>query len=311
MPRRPTTWGDLLDEVRAAIAAEDWARGEDAIAWLRQEAGHRGDLGQESSALFYEGMLADAKGDLARAELCFAEAVEVDKRHFGPVHRAVGDALNSLAMVREAMGKWPLAMKSRIACAEVYDQVGAEHTGDAFVRAGTACLRAKDPDRAEAMFERGLTFPLPVDQAWSRIALLGLHDAHLQREQHAQALRACLEGLREPYRDEPAYRPVQGRLWVKTGHLSWMQGLDDQVAFAYACAARLADDDAALADEAARGLARVPRPAPGRLDVWTVVYADPARQVVHAAHITRGLRFWKELAASVGDVIPDDQAPTR
>lgn len=61
-----------------------------------------GDLGQEASVLCYEGTLADAKGELERAEVCFAHVVDIDRRLHGPVHSAVADALNSLAMVRAA-----------------------------------------------------------------------------------------------------------------------------------------------------------------------------------------------------------------
>jgi tetratricopeptide (TPR) repeat protein len=123
------TWGDLLDEVRQAIASRDWDAGEIAIEMLRREAEHQGNPGTLASAAFYTGMFHDARGALDAAEASFSEAVSWDERAHGPEHQAVADALRSLGMVQVRRKRADAAVRSYERAARIYEADGKRVAG--------------------------------------------------------------------------------------------------------------------------------------------------------------------------------------
>jgi len=136
------TWGDLLEGVRRAIAREDWDEGEAILEHLEREAAHQATPGALASAAFCAGMFHDAKGELARAEARFGEALSWDERAHGPEHQAIADALRSIAIVQGKRGKLQESVATRRRVAEVQQALGSRVlAAEALVEAGDVLLK--------------------------------------------------------------------------------------------------------------------------------------------------------------------------
>lgn len=141
------TWGDVLNEVRRAIAARDWDAGTVAIETLRREAEHQASPESLASAAFYAGMFHDARGALGEAEAAFAEAVSWDERAHGPEHEAVADALRSLAIVQKRRKRIDAAVRTYERAASIYA------SNRRFAFAAEARLAAAHVLRSEARWQ--------------------------------------------------------------------------------------------------------------------------------------------------------------
>jgi tetratricopeptide (TPR) repeat protein len=285
------TFGDLLSGVRRAIDREDWDAGEALLEHLEQEAEHVATPAALASAAFYAGMFYDAKGELARAEAAFGEAVSWDERAHGPTHKAVAHALRSLAMVQAARSKLQDSVATRRRAADVLLAL------DEPVLAAESLIAAGDALRHRGYYKSGLevvaeALPLLRDNT-STAARAQRIDGYLVQ---AECLRACdvldaaadrviLATMQGYAPDDARLRAGTAMAWDRLAALARLAWSDEGLAVLALAVARDVTPDDALRGELARAIAASPEAALGRARIEGYVVSQRMKngeiQLVH------------------------------
>lgn len=229
----PKTWGDLLSEVRRAIATEDWERGEHAVLYLQREAEHQADPDSLASAAFYAGMFHDARGELARAEASFAEAVSWDERAHGAVHEAVADALRSVAIVQAKRGHLEKATATRRRVAEVFTALDRPVlAAESLIQAGETLERAGYHKSAFDIVAEGIAMLVGQGEAAARTQRIYGYLIQSECLRKSGVLegacdRAILATTLGRLPTDQALRRAAAVAWERLGHLAWQAWKDD------------------------------------------------------------------------------------
>lgn len=297
------TWGDLLEALKRAIDEGKFEEGEELLDIMQREAGLSGDLGQESSCLFYEGMFADAKGELHRAEACFAALVNLDRRDYGELHRAVADTLNSLAIVQKRLGKLDAAADALAAAADIYVEEVSEHRVPALVYAGNALLDAGRTEEAKERLLAAMDHPEPPGTPWHKSAAVSYAHACVTTKSYLEMMSVVARALARPLVNAPPFLEAQSSLWLELANVSVVFGLVLQAAFAYRCCLFMAQNTA-TADAARRGLDALDVTFDGPLDAMTVVHYDGELREAHVGQVARGLFVVRDVSeVAEGDIV--------
>jgi tetratricopeptide (TPR) repeat protein len=292
---RPT-WGDYLAEVKAAIAAEDWHRGERALELLEANAESWGEPGQLASAAFYRGMFEDARGQLAAAEQAFREAVSWDERAHGRESEAVADALRSLGMVQGRRRDAAAAIRTFGECAAVYAAIGRPaHAAEAHNVCARALMTAHPDLAIEACrrAERTALAAMPAARAQLVWALVTQGEILRRGGEGAVALTIAESATR--HGTPPLDREVAAALasaWTLVGFLSrHVLRREAQAVLAYAIARDVAPEgpvrrnaEAQIASSPERALATSP------IASWRVAHVDRELRSIALVHPHEGAR---------------------
>lgn len=297
----PKTWGDLLTEVRRAIATEDWERGERAVLHLETEAEHQADPGSLASAAFYAGMFHDARGELARAEASFAEALSWDERAHGPVHQAVADALRSVAIVQAKRGHFERATATRRRVADVCKALDRP------------VLAAESLVQAAADLERAGYHRSAFDLAAEGIAMLvGREEAPARTQRiygyliQSECLRksgvleaACDRAIlattlgRDP--TDGALRRAAAVAWERLGDLAWEVWKDDGLSVLALAIARDLTPDRAFRESVEKTIAQSHEAALAAAPIEGYVVSRTLRDgTVQLVHPREGLVYARD-----------------
>ncbi len=264
------TWGDLLEGVRRAIAREDWDEGEEILEHLEREAEHQATPDALASAAFYAGMFYDAKGELARAEARFGEALSWDERAHGPEHQAVADALHSVAIVQGKRGKLEQSVATRRRVAEVQRALGSSvRAAEALIGAGDALLKGGYFKSAVEICSEALTLLSGQETTAARAqrvyAFLVQSECMRACELLTQAMDRVVLATAQGHApiDEPLRKAI-AVAWHLLAQLSRLRWRDEGLAVLALAVARDVTPDRALAARLAREIAESPAAELGR-----------------------------------------------
>lgn len=292
------TWGDALAAVRDAIARQDWDRGEQVLATMRENAERWAEPGQLASVAFQQGMFEDARGRLGAAEAAFAEAVSWDERAHGAESQAVADALRSLGLVRARMKKTDLAVTSFEQASGAYATVRSSDAIETMTRAGRALADAGRYDEAIARYAQAEGLLADVDtpacraeRAW---ALVGRSEAFRRTRAYAVsrelAVRATWLGAPPT---TPALDVAVANAWLVLAAHARHVARDEKLAALALVMARTRTNDGRVRERAEQELAASPSRgwAPARIAGWVVGTLDEARSEAEVLHPEAGLRL--------------------
>ena len=299
------TWGDIVDRVNTALDHGDLDGARELVRSMQRAAAHSGELGQEASALFYEGLVADAAGELELAASCFAHLVDVDRRLHGALAGPVADALNSLAIVRQRLGERAAAADASWEAAQIYEELASPHRAVALVTAGEDLAAAERDDEAKHAFQRSLAHPAPKDAPWHQGALVGLYGIAARRKEFPEAMHHITRASRLARPRAPAFDEMQARTLCNLGHMGWVFGMHGLCALAYRGSAELTRS-ADLRAEALRGLERV-ETISGPLDTFRVGALDKTRREAYVLHQHLGFFTVQDVEGlTLGEIVEID-----